>query len=172
MKMEILYENRRKIKKKILMALVTFTLIGCSSLEMLNNKLDEYIARTSIKDTSVPQFKRERVSFGSYSANLSKTYIKELKSFSGQFKSPYYYTSEHKILLKGYIDSLEKEEGFSNLGKQRANMIKNFLISQGIDSNKIIIINFGGKEYLYSNKTAIGKAKNRSVKIEIIRYYK
>lgn len=155
--------------KKILIILATFSLVGCTSLETLNSKLDESIAKASVKDTSVPQFKREVISFAPYSADLSKTYFEELKSFAWQFKSTYYYKPEHKILLKGYIDSLEQEKGFSNLGRQRANMIKDFLIAQGIDSSKILIYDLGGKEYMYSNKTTIGKAKNRSVKIEIVK---
>lgn len=155
--------------KKILIILTTFSLVGCSNLEMLNNKLDESIVKISVKDTSVPQFKREIISFAPYSADLSKTYFEELKNFAWQFKSTYYYKSEHKILLKGYIDSLEQEKGFSNLGRQRANMIKDFLITQGVDSSKILIYDLGGKEYLHSNNTTIGKAKNRSVKIEIVK---
>lgn len=154
--------------KKLLGIILLSMMIGCTNLSSDYEKISfvQKISENYIIDLRIPKFKLERVTFAPYSADLSKTYYKELDNFIVNFKK---YCSSTEILLTGYIDSKEKEMGFDNLGKQRAMMIKNYMMEQGIPEKLIIVSDLGGVDYPFSNDTPIGKAKNRSVKIEAIR---
>jgi len=155
--------------KKIILLLFTCFLVGCSNLDTINNKLDEIKINSMVKDTTVPQFRLKSIKFAPYSAELSKTYYNDLIIFASSFNKNSVYNDEHKILIKGYIDSDENSKKFNNLGRQRAEMVKEYLINKNIPEEKIFIQNLSGKEYLESNNNVIGKAKNRSVVTEIVK---
>ena len=84
--------------------------------------------------------------------------IKELKNI--KFK---------EIIIEGHTDSIGSEVYNLKLSKKRAKAVANFLIQNGVPEEKIKIIGYGEKKPIASNKTEIGRAKNRRVEIKIIK---
>ena len=67
------------------------------------------------------------------------------------------------------LDSSNKEGGGSakTLSKRRAEVIRDYLISQGIDADRMEIKAWGGKRMLYDKNSSMAK-KNVRVEIEIL----
>ena len=82
--------------------------------------------------------------------------IKELKT-----------DTKSKIIIDGYTDGDASDKYNLELSKKRANAVKSYLISKGIDKSRIIINAYGEQKPIADNKTIEGKAKNRRVVISV-----
>jgi OmpA-OmpF porin, OOP family len=51
------------------------------------------------------------------------------------------------------------------LSERRANAVRDYMVSRGIDTSRITTTGFGKADPVASNKTAEGRAKNRRVEI-------
>ncbi|NPA44994.1 MAG: OmpA family protein, partial [Chlorobi bacterium] len=60
------------------------------------------------------------------------------------------------------------EKQLYKLSEQRAEAVKKYMISKGIDSKRIKMKAFGGTKPLFSNNTEAGREKNRRVEFKII----
>lgn len=76
----------------------------------------------------------------------------------------------YKIDIDGYTDNTGKEDKNQVLSEQRANSVKDYLISNGIDSNRITATGHGINDPIADNKTAAGRAKNRRVEMKLRNY--
>jgi OOP family OmpA-OmpF porin len=72
------------------------------------------------------------------------------------------------IVAVGHTDSIGTEEYNLGLSKRRANAVKQYLVSKGIEANRIYTEGKGESQPVASNKTAEGRQKNRRVEIEVI----
>lgn len=77
--------------------------------------------------------------------------------------------SGERIRLTGHTDSDGRDDYNMKLGKQRADIIKRYLVSKGVKSNKIISLSKGETQPIAPNNTAAGKANNRRTDLEIIK---
>lgn len=75
--------------------------------------------------------------------------------------------SARRIMIYGYTDSTGSNELNFKIGKLRAENLKNQLISMGIKASKIETRSLL-KNYISSNSTASGRAKNRRVKVYLM----
>ena len=89
-----------------------------------------------------------------------ETYLKQV---AVQVKS-----SGQRVRLTGHTDSLGNDAYNMNLGRQRANIIKNYLMEQGVPSSQIIAQSKGESQPIVSNATEQGRAKNRRTELQII----
>lgn len=71
------------------------------------------------------------------------------------------------VVVIGHTDSIGSDAYNLKLGMRRAEAVKAYLISKGIDSRTIKTNSRGEREPVADNKTAIGRAKNRRVIIEV-----
>ena len=82
---------------------------------------------------------------------------------------------ENKLIVNGYTDDapigpeLEKQGITSNqeLSEKRAQAVKDFLISQGVDPNKVEAVGHGEASPVATNDTAKGRAQNRRVELSL-----
>ena len=51
---------------------------------------------------------------------------------------------------------------------RRAEAVKNFMISKGIDANRLTVLYFGETKPIAANDTVEGRQKNRRVEMKII----
>ena len=72
-----------------------------------------------------------------------------------------------KITVEGYTDSRGDPVYNKQLSKYRADIVKNYLIGQGISPSKIKTSGRGPDNPLQSNKTFEGRQKNRRVEIQV-----
>lgn len=79
---------------------------------------------------------------------------------------------ETKIKIIGYTDSTGDFNYNLSVSKQRADMIKSFLCSYGVNSLNIEPLGLGPENPIASNATLEGRRKNRRVEIEFDDQYK
>lgn len=74
------------------------------------------------------------------------------------------------IIVVGHTDSAEGGSGAARqkLSESRAESIKRYLVSLGIEKNRIYTEGKGGTEPIEDNKTIEGRARNRRVEIEAV----
>lgn len=72
------------------------------------------------------------------------------------------------IIAVGHTDSVGTDEYNQKLSIRRAESVKAYLQSKGIEANRIYTEGKGEKQPVADNKTAAGRAKNRRVEIEVV----
>ena len=97
------------------------------------------------------------------SANLNAGSFNEISRVS-RVLNQYPDTS---IQVAGHTDSTGSEEFNQTLSEQRASNVKNALVGQGVDPNRISTIGFGESAPVADNSTESGRQMNRRVVITI-----
>ena len=87
-----------------------------------------------------------------------------LDDLAGQIKS----INLEVVIAIGHTDSIGSDAYNQKLSVRRAESVKAYLVSRGIEPNRIYTEGKGKKQPIASNKTADGRAKNRRVEIEVI----
>jgi outer membrane protein OmpA-like peptidoglycan-associated protein len=124
---------------------------GCPEVsEEVMMKLNEY-SRTILFDSGKSTFKKQ-----TYPTLQSITSI--LKEY------PY-----SRFLVEGHTDSDGSNEMNQTLSENRAAAVKNYLIENGIASDRLRSTGFGETKPIATNKTAKGKAMNRRTEISLIK---
>ena len=72
------------------------------------------------------------------------------------------------IIAVGHTDSVGSEAYNQRLSVRRAEAVKAYLVSKGIERNRIYTEGKGEKQPVADNRTAEGRAKNRRVEIEVV----
>ncbi len=105
--------------------------------------------KTLYSDFAVAEFKPDRT---------LRAYTLELKNYLQKYPN-------RKVLVTGHTDSV----GVNNQqwGLDRANNVKNYLISQGIDPSIIEVVSKGETEPVATNRTEEGRAQNRRIVITV-----
>lgn len=72
------------------------------------------------------------------------------------------------VIAIGHTDSIGSDAYNQKLSVRRAEAVKAYLVSKGIEPNRIYTEGKGEKQPVASNKTKEGRAKNRRVEVEVI----
>ena len=72
------------------------------------------------------------------------------------------------IIAVGHTDSVGTDAYNQKLSVRRAESVKAYLVSKGIEKNRIYTEGKGEKQPVADNKTKEGRAKNRRVEIEVV----
>ena len=72
------------------------------------------------------------------------------------------------IIAVGHTDSVGSDAYNQKLSVRRAESVKAYLVSKGIEKNRIYTEGKGEKQPVADNKTSEGRAKNRRVEIEVV----
>jgi outer membrane protein OmpA-like peptidoglycan-associated protein len=124
---------------------------GCPEIaEAAIMKLNEY-SRTVLFDSGKYNFKDEH-----YSTLVSITKI--LKEY------PY-----SMFIVEGNADSEGTNEMNQTLSENRAMAVRNYLVENGIQADRLQTIGFGETKPVSTNRTARGKAQNRRVEFSLIK---
>jgi len=112
----------------------------------------------------------EKVSFASDTFfDFDKTVVKpegkaKLDTLIGQIKG----IALEVVIAVGHTDSVGSDKYNDRLSQRRADSVKAYLVSKGIEPNRIYTEGKGEKQPVASNKTQEGRAKNRRVEIEVV----
>jgi OOP family OmpA-OmpF porin len=72
------------------------------------------------------------------------------------------------IIAVGHTDSVGKDEYNQKLSVARSEAVKGYLVSKGIEKNRVYTEGKGEKAPVADNKTSEGRTKNRRVEIEVV----
>ncbi|HQS31812.1 MAG: hypothetical protein B7X59_02400 [Polaromonas sp. 39-63-203] len=72
------------------------------------------------------------------------------------------------IIAVGHTDSVGSDAYNQKLSIRRSEAVKAYLVSKGIEKNRVYTEGKGEKQPIADNKTAEGRAKNRRVEIEVV----
>jgi OOP family OmpA-OmpF porin len=72
------------------------------------------------------------------------------------------------IIAVGHTDNIGTFEYNQKLSERRANAVKDYLVSKGIEKNRVYTEGKSFKNPIASNSTAEGRAKNRRTEIEVV----
>ena len=72
------------------------------------------------------------------------------------------------IIAVGHTDAVGSDAYNQKLSVRRSESVKAYLVSKGIEKNRVYTEGKGEKQPVADNKTAEGRAKNRRVEIEVV----
>jgi OOP family OmpA-OmpF porin len=72
------------------------------------------------------------------------------------------------IIAVGHTDSIGSDAYNQKLSVRRSEAVKAYLVSKGIEKNRVYTEGKGEKQPVADNKTSEGRAKNRRVEIEVV----
>jgi OOP family OmpA-OmpF porin len=72
------------------------------------------------------------------------------------------------VIAIGHADSIGSDEYNQRLSVRRAESVKAYMVSRGIEPNRVYTEGKGEKQPVASNRTSDGRAKNRRTEIEVI----
>jgi len=72
------------------------------------------------------------------------------------------------VIATGHTDSVGSEAYNQKLGERRAQAVRAYLVSKGVNKRRVYVESRGESQPVADNKTAAGRAKNRRVEIEVI----
>jgi len=105
------------------------------------------------------------ISFESGNTKLSNDIIVELDHFLKVLSN----NKNIEIEISGHTDNVGSNEANNKISLERANSIKEHLISKGIDKSRLTTIGKGKSSPIAPNNTEIGRQQNRRVEIKIIK---
>ncbi|MEP6645761.1 MAG: OmpA family protein [Saprospiraceae bacterium] len=74
-----------------------------------------------------------------------------------------------QILIEGHTDNVGDDVALIDLSEQRARVVKDYLVSRGIEADRILTSGLGATQPINENTTEAGREKNRRVEIKIIK---
>jgi OOP family OmpA-OmpF porin len=128
--------------------------------------------RQEVKPAEAPKPKpvAEKVTFAAdVLFDFDKSVVKpegksKLDDLSGKVKG----INLEVVIAIGHADSIGSDAYNQKLSVRRAESVKAYLVSKGIEPNRIYTEGKGEKQPVADNKTREGRAKNRRVEIEVI----
>jgi OmpA-OmpF porin, OOP family len=72
------------------------------------------------------------------------------------------------IIAVGHTDGDGNDAMNDKLSISRAEAVKGYLVSKGVEKNRVYTEGKGKRQPVADNKTAEGKAKNRRVEVEVV----
>lgn len=102
-------------------------------------------------------FETEKYNINDKSRESLDRLVNILKEYSGS-----------NILVEGHTDSTGSDAYNLTLSKNRAQSVTNYLVQNGINSNRMDTKWYGETQPKYDNSTVDGRAKNRRVELAIV----
>lgn len=75
---------------------------------------------------------------------------------------------EYMLMIEGHTDNVGSDATNLTLSKNRAQAVKKYLVSKGVEESKLISNGYGSKRPIADNKTEAGKKQNRRVEMKIV----
>ncbi|MEO9021329.1 MAG: OmpA family protein [Ginsengibacter sp.] len=108
----------------------------------------------------------QNIFFATGSSKLLAKSFKSLKDVAQVLKD----NPSYKVAIGGHTDNTGSDELNQKLSENRANSVKAYLKSVGVDESKMTATGYGETKPVADNKTAAGRAKNRRVEMTLTNY--
>ncbi|MBT8188292.1 MAG: OmpA family protein [Croceitalea sp.] len=124
---------------------------GCPEVTAeVQKQLNDY-ARTILFDTGKASLKTETVS-------VFVDIIRILNEYPNA-----------KFTVEGHTDSVGSSKLNQSLSEKRANSVRDFLVKEGIGSDRLTAIGYGEDKPIATNNTRAGRTQNRRVEINLVK---
>ena len=150
-------------------------LIGAATGAIAGGLVGNYLDRQAQEIDAIPDASVERrddsllvnfaggILFDTNSASLLPGGYDRLRSLAQTFKN----YPKQRLIVKGHTDSQGDDRFNQKLSEERADTVRNFLVSEGVAPTRITAIGFGSKMPVATNATSEGRQQNRRVEVEI-----
>jgi len=72
-----------------------------------------------------------------------------------------------RVRIEGYTDSTGPEAYNQGLSERRANSVRGYLVSKGVEASGLTTVGYGERDPIASNDTREGRALNRRVELQV-----
>ena len=72
------------------------------------------------------------------------------------------------MVIKAYTDDAGSYAYNKKLSAFRANIVKSYLVGQGVSPKRVKAVGMGEEDPIESNRTATGRRANRRVEVELV----
>lgn len=124
---------------------------------------DAQVYLPKIKIEGKESFTLENIYFATDKYELLPRSFPELQKLVNILKK----NSTANVEIHGHTDIIGDSEHNKTLSLNRANSVKNYLVQNGIKSDRLKVIGHGASNAIASNETAEGRQKNRRVELEM-----
>ena len=104
------------------------------------------------------------ITFAFNSSNLAPEFYPVLNNVAGVMKE----YDQTVVEVAGHTDSIGSDEVNQRLSEQRANAVTQYLVAQGLNPQRFIVVGAGKRHPIASNDTEAGRAANRRVEITLV----
>lgn len=73
-----------------------------------------------------------------------------------------------RIRVEGHTDSMGDDAANQRISQERADAVRTFLVSMGVESSRIEAVGYGESKPIASNQTEAGRASNRRIEMQVI----
>ncbi len=162
----LLAKEKVEVAKK--QSLVCYT--GKVELPVVQEEPQELIIQKPVEPKEEPAkveeplMVRARIHFDFNKENIKKEYIPLLKEVAKVLKE----NPNINLRIEGYTDDIGTKAYNQRLALKRAMAVKNFLVKEGINPERIQVVGFGKERYIAENTTSIGRLTNRRAEFIVI----
>ena len=140
---------------------VELPIVQAEPEELIVQKLVELQEPARVEE---PLMVRARIHFDFNKANIKKEYIPLLKEVAKVLKE----NPNINLRIEGYTDDIGTKAYNQKLALKRAMAVKDFLVKEGINPERIQVVGFGKEKYIAENTTPIGRLTNRRAEFIVI----
>ncbi|MFZ8862109.1 MAG: OmpA family protein [Thermocrinis sp.] len=140
---------------------VELPIVQAEPEELIIQKLVELQEPARVEE---PLMVRARIHFDFNKANIKKEYIPLLKEVAKVLKE----NPNINLRIEGYTDDIGTKAYNQKLALKRAMAVKDFLVKEGINPERIQVVGFGKEKYIAENATPIGRLTNRRAEFIVI----
>lgn len=154
--------NPNRIIPKAVMSDYSFDSNGnyADGIAMLFNTISQEVEEAFEKSIS------NKILYADFGAVAFKA-DRNLQAYAFELKNYLHKYTDKNVSITGHTDDVGTTAGNYKFGLKRANNVRNYLVSQGIDSKRIKAYSKGETAPIASNKTEEGRAENRRITIEV-----
>jgi OOP family OmpA-OmpF porin len=156
---------------------VTVDIKGCPPVEQIQEARAEAPAAAAVVETKQAVaaaavakeiFEKGRatinVEFDFDKADIKPAFDEEIQKFALVMKN----YPDLKVVIEGYTDNVGKKAYNEKLSERRANSVKNYMTKKlGIEESRLTARGYGNSKPIDSNKTKMGRQKNRRVEAAV-----
>jgi outer membrane protein OmpA-like peptidoglycan-associated protein len=146
--------------------------VNCPTIEQIEEVVKKYAPKDTVPEVmvSAPVIEEQKwvlvgVNFQTGSNRLTpESYPILLNTIQALAQN-----EEMQVEIGGHTDNTGSEEFNMKLSEARAQAVKNYLVSKGINSQRLIIKGYGESMPVADNNTAEGRALNRRIEFKELR---
>lgn len=120
--------------------------------------------RVNVKFELARSYTLDNVHFDFGKASLRADSYKELEELVSYLR----YKDDVRIEIAGHTDNIGSDADNLDLSRRRAETIRNYLISKGITTSRVIAKGYGASQPVADNATEEGRQRNRRTEVRVL----